>query len=131
MRRVARFLSSVAILTGLLLLADAAVTLLWQEPLTAVIAMIRHDQIDKRFLSYRTAPLTRTDQLALDRLGAAQRMAFLARREESKLRTGDAAGKITASKIGISFLFVQRSSEARCGTGAGSCRATAHPACAE
>jgi hypothetical protein len=45
MKRLIRDISSVLILSGLLLVADAAVTLVWQEPVTAVVALIRHSQI--------------------------------------------------------------------------------------
>ncbi len=65
MRRLLRDISLVLIISGLLLLADAGVTLLWQEPLTAVIALIERSQIDKRFLSYRAAPLPQLDRRAL------------------------------------------------------------------
>ncbi len=37
---------------------DAGVTIIWQEPVTAVVAMIKRNQIDKRFLSYHSAPLS-------------------------------------------------------------------------
>jgi sortase A len=37
-RAVLRFVASVMMVSGVLLIADAAVTLLWQEPLSAVIA---------------------------------------------------------------------------------------------
>lgn len=127
MRRVIRLLSSVTVVLGVILLLDAAVTLLWQEPVTAVIAIIKHDQIDKRYLSYRTAPLSRTDELALRHLRAAQRTAFLARLEERELRTGDAAGRITIPKIAVNFLFVQGTDEASLEKGPGHYPSTALP----
>jgi sortase A len=37
MRRLARDASSVLIISGLLLVLDAGVTLIWQEPVTAVV----------------------------------------------------------------------------------------------
>ena len=57
-RRLLRDVSLVLIISGLLLLIDAGVTLLWQEPLTAVIALIKRGEVDNRFLSYRGAPLS-------------------------------------------------------------------------
>ena len=54
MRRLIRDISSVLIISGVLLLLDAGVTLLWQEPVTAVIGLIKRGEIDKRFLSRRT-----------------------------------------------------------------------------
>jgi sortase A len=82
MRRLIRLISSITIVLGVLLLADAAITLVWQEPISAVIAMIKRDHINKRFLSYRTAPLSAADKRKLQALDERRRMAFLARREE-------------------------------------------------
>ncbi len=71
-------------ISGALLLADAAVTLLWQEPLTAVVALIKRDGVDKRFLSYDRAPLSQLEQNALASLrDQRQRIAYLARQERA------------------------------------------------
>jgi len=127
-RRLIRDLSSVLIISGLLLLVDAGVTLLWQEPLTAVIALIKRSQIDTRYLSYRTAPLSRVEQHALSALaGEAQRTAYLARREERELRTGDAVGRITIPRIGTSFLVVQGTDEGSLEKGPGHYPTTSLP----
>ena len=91
MRRLIRVLASITMALGVLLLADAAITLVWQEPVSAVIAMIKRDHIDKRFLSYRSAPLSTADQRELRALDERHRIAFLAHREERQLRTGVAA----------------------------------------
>jgi sortase A len=117
----------VTIVLGVIVLLDVAVTLVWQEPVTAVIAMIKHDQIDKRYLSYSTAPLTRADNVTLRKLSPAGRTAFLARLEERELRTGDAAGHISIPKIGLSFLFVQGTDEASLQKGPGHYPSTALP----
>jgi sortase A len=124
---VIRFLSSITIALGVVVLLDAAVTLVWQEPVTAVIAMIRHDQIDKRYLSYRTAPLSRRDQRALAKLEAPGRIAFLARHEERELHAGAAVGRIIIPKIGVNFLFVQGTGEGSLASGPGHYPSTALP----
>ncbi len=106
--RLVRDVSSVLIVTGLLLLLDAGATMIWQEPVTAVIALVKRGEIDKRFLSYRTAPLTRVERHALAKLPSLrQRIAFLARREQHEVVTGDAIGRIVIPRIGISFAVVQ------------------------
>jgi len=87
MRRLIRDISSVLIISGLLLVLDAGVTLVWQEPVTAVVAMVKRSQIDQRFLSYHSAPLTNTDRSALSALRSMeQRISFLARREQRQVR---------------------------------------------
>lgn len=127
MRRLIRFLSLVTITVGLLLSADVVITLVWQEPVSAVIATIKRDQIDKRFLSYRRAPLSPADQRTLRTLGDGGRIAYLARREERQLRTGDAAGRITIAKISLDMLFVQGTDEASLEKGPGHYPTTALP----
>src|ERR1035437_10121021 len=77
MRRLIRDISSVLILSGLLLVLDAGVTLVWQEPVTAAIATVLRSNIDQHFLSYRTAPLSRLDASALGSLRSTQRRGAL------------------------------------------------------
>jgi sortase A len=108
MRRLIRDFSLVLIISGALLLADAAVTLLWQEPLTAVIALIKRDGVDRRFLSYRGAPLSELDRKALAALkGQQQRIAYLARQERRQVKTGQAVGILQMPKLGATYTVVQ------------------------
>jgi sortase A len=107
-RRLIRDFSYVLIISGALLLADAAVTLLWQEPLTAVIAVIKRDGVDKRFLSYRGAPLSELDHRALSALKTQQqRIAYLARQERRQVKTGEAIGILQMQKLGATYTVVQ------------------------
>jgi sortase A len=111
-----------------LLLADAAVTLLWQEPLTAVVATIKRSEIDKRFLSVRTNPLSTLDQRTLQALRSIEaRTAFLARREERQMRAGAAVGRIVISRIGLNLLVVQGTGTASLEKGPGHYPSTALP----
>jgi sortase A len=128
MRRLLRDISSVLIISGLLLVLDAGVTLVWQEPVTAVIAMIKRSQIDKRFLSFKSAPLSRLDLNALGSLRSMQaRIRYLARREERQVVTGAAIGRITISKIGASYDIVQGTDTSSLQKGPGHYPATALP----
>ena len=128
MRRLIRDVSSVLIITGVLLVLDAGVTLIWQEPVTAVVALIKRSQIDKRFLSFRTAPLTQLDLHALNTLQTMdQRISFLARREQRQVATGDAIGRIVIKKIGTSFDIVQGTDAASLEKGPGHYPATSLP----
>lgn len=128
MRRLIRDISSVLIISGLLLVIDAGVTLIWQEPVTALIALIQRSQIDKRYLSYESAPLSRRDRHVLVDLSAiGQRISYLARREQHQVATGDAIGRITIGKIGASFDVVQGTDTASLEKGPGHYPATAFP----
>ena len=123
-----RDLSAVLIISGLLLLADAGVTLLWQEPLTAVIGAIRRGEIDRRYLSYRTAPLLPSERRALATIAAAgARIAYLARREQRQLAAGDAVGRIAIPRIGASYLIVQGTDSGSLEKGPGHYPSTALP----
>jgi sortase A len=127
-RRLIRDISSVLIIAGLLLLLDAAVTLVWQEPVTAVIAMVKRSEIDKRYLSFQTAPLSETDRQALRALRRMnQRVAFLARREGRQVPAGDALGRITIPEIGASYDIIQGTDAASLEKGPGHYEETALP----
>jgi sortase A len=95
-------------ISGLLLLIDAGVTIVWQEPVTAVIGKVRQGQINKQFLSFTTTPLSPVDTRALVTVKSEKkRISYLARREARQVTTGAAVGRIVISKIGASFDVVQ------------------------
>jgi sortase A len=126
MRRLLRDISSVLIISGLLLLLDAAVTLIWQEPLTALVATFKRSEINQRFV--RPARLSALDRRALITLAATdERIAYLARREQRELRAGDAVGRIVIPKIGVSFEVVQGTDTDSLEKGPGHYPATALP----
>jgi sortase A len=106
--RLLRDASSVLILTGLLMLLDAGLTLVWQEPVTAVIALVQRSQLDQRYLSFRAVPLGPADRLALRGLTTLrQRIAFLARRDAGSVPSGAAIGRLGIARIGASYDVVQ------------------------
>ena len=128
LRRLLRDLSYVLMISGALLLVDAGVTLIWQEPLTAVIAAIKRSEIDQRYLSYRTSPLSTLDRRALALLTAIpHRIAYLARHEERLVPQGAALGHIRIPKIGASFVLVQGTDQSSLEKGPGHYPSTALP----
>ncbi len=128
MRRLVRDLSSVLIISGLLLVIDAGVTLLWQEPVTALIGAIKQGEIDKRYLSFNRAPLSPIDRHALVSLKKTdQRIAYLARREARQVPVGDAIGRIEISRIHASYDIIQGTDTASLEKGPGHYPATAFP----
>jgi sortase A len=107
-RKLIRSLSSVLILAGLLLLADGAVTLVWQEPVTAAIGLVRRSQVDQRYLSYKTAPLTHTQSRALHSIRSTQeRIRYLAHDDLARIKSGDAIGQIEIPRIGHTYNIIQ------------------------
>ena len=128
MRRLIRDISSVLILTGLLLVLDAVVTLVWQEPVTAAIGLALRGEVNDRYLSYSTAPLSTVDRAALVGLRSrSQRIDYLARREQHQLKTGDGIGRIVIPKIGASYTIVQGTDELSLEKGPGHYPSTALP----
>jgi sortase A len=128
MRRLIRDVSSVLMISGLLLVIDAGVTLLWQEPVTALIGVIKQGEINQRYLSLNTAPLSPLDQDALGSLKQTdQRIAYLARREARQVPTGDAIGRIEISRIHASYDIIQGTDTGSLEKGPGHYPATAFP----
>jgi sortase A len=128
MRRLIRDASSVLIISGLLLVSDAGATLLWQEPVTALIGTIKRGEIDKRYLSLRTAPLSTIEKHALVDLGSTnEKISFLARREQRQVGAGDAIGRITIHKIRASYDIVQGTDTSSLEKGPGHYPGTAFP----
>ena len=116
-RRALRVLSSVLIVCGVVLLADAAATVLWQEPVSAVYAHFRQQALDDRLERIGDEPLRPAEQRALTRIpDPRRRLAFRARALERRVDPGDPMGRIVMPSIGVSGVFVE-------GTGAGDLRA--------
>src|SRR2546421_9879966 len=58
-RPVLRFVASVLITSGILMLADAGLTLAWQEPISAFIAAREQDQLRHQLTAYPRNALPR------------------------------------------------------------------------
>jgi sortase A len=87
MRAVLRFVASVMMVSGTLLIADAAATLLWQEPVSAFVAERQQDSL-KRLLVDPPAPVER-------------------RVRRRQPLPGDAIGKLEIPAIGVSEYVVE------------------------
>jgi sortase A len=107
MRRALRTLSTMLIVAGALLLADAATTLLWQEPLSALYGRIQQGKLDDRLSALEKSPLAAVDQRALRRLDASRRLAFAARALARRSEHGDPLGRIRMPSIGVAEVFVE------------------------
>ena len=128
LRRFVRDISSVLIISGLLLMVDAGVTLIWQEPVTAVIGLIQRANIDKEYLSFKTAPLTQVQTRVLGGLSNLdQRIAYLARREQHQVAIGDGIGQITIPKLSASYVVVEGTDTTTLEKGPGHYPTTAFP----
>jgi sortase A len=128
MRRLIRDISSVLILSGLLLVLDAGVTIVWQEPVTAAIGVVMRADVNQRYLSYRAAPLTDNDVRALAGISKLdQRLAYLARLERSQVTAGDAIGQLQIPRLGNTYNVVQGTGTQDLEEGPGHYPSTAFP----
>jgi sortase A len=108
MRRALRAFSTILIVAGCLLIADAGITLAWQEPLSAIYARITQDRLGNDLRALERLRPTDLELRALARLRTeGRRVAFLARLLRRNVKTGEAIGRIRIPKIGISFVVVQ------------------------
>jgi sortase A len=107
-RRVLRALSTVMIVVGAILLIDAATTLLWQEPVSAVYAHFEQKALDGKLRKLERAPLAPAEKRALANIpDPARRLAFRARALDRRVDDGDAMGRIQIPEIGLSTVFVE------------------------
>jgi sortase A len=104
--RIRRWMSLLLIVAGLALGADVILTLLWQEPVTALIATIRRSGVDQRFT--HAVPLNRASRAQLASIDSVDaRIAYLARREAATAPFGAALGTLRMPAIGVRYEVVQ------------------------
>jgi sortase A len=120
MRRALRGLSSVLIATGVLLVIDAVLTVLWQEPVTAIYAKVHQDQLKGDLDKLNRAPLSDAERRVLRLLRRdPERIAFLARTMRRHLHDGQAIGRIRIPHIHASYVVVEGTDEASLKKGPG------------
>lgn len=101
------FLGGLAVLVGLVLLADALVTVLWEDPFTTVFTQHEQKALSRDLATAENAPLPAATLGLVRRAGSeAERMAVLAAHERATARPGDALGRIFIPKTGKNFVFV-------------------------
>jgi sortase A len=109
-RRALRGLSTVLIAVGVLVLADAAMTLLWQEPITALQTKVRQNGLGGDLRALEAAGPTRLEARALAGLDdERRRVAFLARSLQRRTAPGDAIGRLKIPTLGADFVMVKGS----------------------
>jgi sortase A len=120
LRRALRALSTVLIVAGVILLADAGLTLVWQEPVSAFYARMQQGRLDDELEQLERTPLAPHEQRALEKIpDPRRRLAFRARALERRLDPGDPMGRIVMPSIGVSEVFVEgtESGDLRAGPG--------------
>jgi sortase A len=116
------------VLAGALALLDAGVTLVWQEPLSALYAKLRQDHLSGTLRTVERARPTPVEERALASLpGERRKIAFLARELERHAGDGGAVGRIVIPRIGASFVVVKGTSTSALESGPGIYSETSFP----
>jgi sortase A len=105
--RAARALAVLLILAGGLTLCDVLVTLVWQEPFSALYAALRQDHLNGALRRVESAPPSPAAQRTLASIAdERRRIAFLAGELERHAGAGSPVGRIVIPRIGASFVIV-------------------------
>ena len=126
--RAWRALAVALVALGTLALLDAGVTLLWQEPLSALYTKLRQDHLSGALAKVERASPSAVERRALIRLpNGDARVAFLARELEHRAGEGSPVGRIAIPRIGVSFVVVKGTSTSDLRSGPGIFPGTAFP----
>lgn len=128
MRRALRAVSTVLIVAGALMIADAGVTLAWQEPVSALLARIQQDKLSGELERIEQRGPTRVQRRVLAALETQRRrMQFLAREARRTVREGDPIARIEIPAIDADFVVVHGTDAATLRTGPGHYPSTTFP----
>jgi sortase A len=123
-----RPLAIALIALGSLALADGIVTVVWQEPFSALYAKLRQDHLRGQLRAEERAPPTPAEQRALAGLTSeTARIAFLAAAMQRRSHDGAAVGSIRIARIGVDFVIVSGTSTAALQSGPGIYPETSFP----
>lgn len=112
-RRALRALSTVLIVAGTLVLLDAGLTLVWEEPLSSLWTAHKQHVLRGQLRHIREAGPTVDEQRALNRLSTnTARIAYLAEKLRRRTDHGQAVGRIQIPRAGADFVVVKGSDPA-------------------
>jgi sortase A len=107
-QRAIRVLAAALIAVGAIALIDAGVTLVWQEPFSAIYAKLRQDHLSGALAKVeRAAPTAVEERQLVDLSDVRRRVALLAGGLQGRAKNGSAVGRIRIPRIGASFVVVK------------------------
>jgi sortase A len=105
-RRANGFVGALAVLIGIVLIVDAVVTVVWQDPFTTIFTQRAQKALGDQLSATERAALPPSTLELVRRAGTAkERMAVLGAHERATARTGDALGRVFIPKTGKNFVF--------------------------
>jgi len=106
--RLTRIVSIMLITAGIVVLADASLTLVWQEPLSAAYGSFKQGQAEDELNDLEAEYPTAADLAAIAGVkGGAAKARILAERFQPRLQEGHAIGRIKIDRIGLDIVVVQ------------------------
>jgi sortase A len=128
MHRSSRILSTMLITAGLVVLADAGLTLIWQEPLSAAYGSLQQGQAEDDLRELESEYPTEEDLAAIEGVsGVGAKARILADRFEPRLREGEGIGRIEIPRIDQDIVIVQGTDTASLQKGPGHYKSTSLP----
>jgi sortase A len=125
MVRALRILSVALITAGIVVLIDAAVTLAWKEPISAVYGHFQQSQAEDELATLERDFRIRTK--VEPGLSTERQAAALAAKFADDIGNGDAIGRIEIPSVGIDYVFVEGTDTADLEKGPGHYPDTALP----
>jgi sortase A len=106
-RRTNGFVGALAAVIGIVLLIDAIITVVWQDPFTTIFTQRAQKQLSKELSAAENAALPAGTLELVQRAGSErERMAVLGAHERTTARAGDPLGRVFIPKTGKNFVFI-------------------------
>jgi sortase A len=126
--RTGGFVGGLALLIGFVLMADALVTVVWQDPITAVFAQREQKSLGRKLDAAEKTPLPASTLALVRKAGSdRQRMALLAGNLRGRTPAGDPLGRIAIPRMHANFVFVAGTGESSLKKGPGHYASTVLP----
>lgn len=127
-RPILRFVASVLIMSGVLMLVDAGLTLAWQEPISAYLAQRQQDKLGHELDAAGLKAIVHREELAVASIrDMKKRIAKLAGIERRRAKTGRPIGRIVLPTLHRHYVVVQGTDETTLRKGPGHYPATEFP----
>jgi sortase A len=107
-RSALRGFANALIVSGALLLLDAGLTLVWEEPVSSVYAHFQQNELSGELDQLEEEPMTPVERRAIVKLpDPAKKLAFAARSLDRRTDDGDAVGRLRIDRIGLSSVVLE------------------------
>ena len=107
-RAALRGFANALIISGALLLLDAVLTLVWEEPVSSVYAHFQQGELSGQLDRLEKVPLTPVERKAIVKVkDPAKKFAFAARSLDRRTDDGDAVGRLKIDRIGLSSVVLE------------------------